>query len=46
MKHASTGTNYATLTKRVKVKHEVISKSIQIVGFEQTSMKFIKIFIP
>ena len=38
MKHANTGTNYAILTKPVKVQHEKkrVSnlKSMQIVGFE------------
>ena len=38
MKHVSTGTNYAILTKRVKVQHEkkpVLNlKGMQIVGFE------------
>ena len=47
MKHASTGTNYAILAKQVKVQHEKkpVSnlKSMQIVVFEQTSSKFIKI---
>ena len=50
MKHASTGTNYAILNKRAKVQHEKkpVSnlKSMQIVGFEQTFMKFIEIFVP
>ena len=40
MKHASTGTNYAILTKQVKgqhVKKPVLNlKSMQIVGFEHT----------
>ena len=37
MKHASTGTNYAILTKQVKgqhVKKPVLNLSMQIVGFE------------
>ena len=38
------------LTKWVKVRHEkkpVLNlKSMQIVGFEQTSMKYVEIFIP
>ena len=46
-KHASTGTNYAILTKHVKVQYEKkpVSnlKSMQIVSFEQTSTKFIEI---
>ena len=43
-------TNYVILTKWVKVQHGKKSvpnlKSKQIVGFEQTSMKFIEIFVP
>ena len=50
MKHVSKGTNYAILTKQVKVQHEKqpVSnlKSMEIVGFEQTSTKFIQIFVP
>ena len=50
MKHVSKGKNYAILTKYVKVQHEKkpVSnlKSMEIVGFEQTSTKFIKIFVP
>ena len=42
-------TNYAILTKLVKVLHKKkpVSnlKSMQIVGFEQTSRKFIEIFV-
>ena len=49
-KHASTGTNYAILTKRVKVQHEQKPlsnlKSMQMIGFEQTSTKYIEIFVP
>ena len=49
MEHASTGTNYAILTKQVKVQHEKkpVSnlKSIHTVGFEQISKKFIEIFV-
>ena len=49
MKHASTGTNYVVLTKQIKVEHQkkLVSnlKSMQIIGFEQTSMKFIEIFV-
>ena len=48
-KHAGTGTNYAIITKRDKVQHEKkpVSnlKSMLIVRFEQTSTKFIDIFI-
>ena len=48
--NARTGTNYAVLTKLVKVQHKkkpVLNlKSMQIVAFEQTSMKFIKILVP
>ena len=43
-------TNYAILTKRVKLQHEKkpISNllSMQSVGSKQTFMKFIEIFIP
>ena len=50
MKHGSTGTNYAILTKQVKVQHEkkpVLNlKSMQLVGFEQTYTTFIEIFVP
>ena len=50
MNLASTGTNYAILTKHVKVQHakKPVSnlKGMPIVGFELTSMKFIKIFVP
>ena len=48
-KHASTGTNYAILTKWVKVQHE--NKFVLKYGeclptaFEQTSTKFIEIFV-
>ena len=50
-KYASaTGTNYAILTKRVKAQHgqKPVSnlKSMQSLGFEQTSTKFIEIFVP
>ena len=44
MKHTRTDTNYAILTKRTKLQHEKkpISnlKSMQSVGFQQTSTKF------
>ena len=44
MKHTRTDTNYAILTKRIKLQHEKkpISnlKSMQSVGFQQTSTKF------
>ena len=50
MEHASTGTNYAILSKQVKVQHEKkpVSnlKSMQSVVFEQISKKFIEIFVP
>ena len=43
-KHASTGTNYAILTKRVKTQYEKKPasnlKTMQILGFEQTFRKF------
>ena len=50
MKHASTGTNYAILTKRVYVQHEKKPvpnlRSIHSVVFDQASTKFIDIFVP
>ena len=50
MKYAPIDANYAILTKGVKLQHEKkpVSNllSMQSVGFEQTFMKFIKIFIP
>ena len=46
MKHARTDANYAILTKRVKLQHENKIKSIVSVGFGQTFVKFIKIFVP
>ena len=50
MKHANTRKNYTILTKVVKVQHEKKPvwnlKSMQIVGFEQASRKFIEIFVP
>ena len=50
MKHATIGTNYVILTKRVKAQHEKkpVSnlKCMQSVVFEQTSTKFIEIFVP
>ena len=49
MKHASTGTNYAILTKWVKEQHEkkpVSSlKSMLFVVFEQLTTKFTEIFV-
>ena len=49
MKHASTGKNYAKLTKRVEVQREKKPasnlKSIQSIGFRQTSIKFSEIFV-
>ena len=49
MKRLSTGTNYAILTKWVKVNHEkkLVSnfRSMQSVGFEHTPTKLIEIFI-
>ena len=48
-KHAKTGTNYAILKKQVKLQQEkkpVLNlESIQRVGFEQTFMKFIELFV-
>ena len=50
MKHARTDTNYAILTKWVKLQHEKIPVSnllnMHSAGFEQTFMKFIEIFVP
>ena len=44
MKHTRTDTNYAILTKRIKLQHEKKPKSnlksMQSVGFQQTSAKF------
>ena len=49
MKHATTCANYVILTKQIKLQHEKnpasYSKSMQNVGFEQTFMKFIVIFV-
>ena len=49
MKHARTGANYVILTKRIKVQHEKnpasYLKIMQNVGFEQTSPKFVEIFV-
>ena len=49
MEHAKTGANYVILTKRIKRQHEKNAasyfKSMQNVGFEQTSAKFIEIFV-
>ena len=49
MKLASTGANYTILTKRVKLQHEKKPVSnllrIQSLGFEQTFMKCIEIFV-
>ena len=49
MKHARTGANYVILTKQITLQHEKnpasYLKSMQNVGFEQTSTKFIEIFI-
>ena len=46
MKHANTGRNYAILSKSVKVEHEkkpeLNLKSMQIVGFQQASTKFLR----
>ena len=50
MKHETTDANYAILTKRVKLQHEkkplLNISSMQSVGFEQTFIKFIEIFVP
>ena len=49
MKHSRTDVNYAIITKWTKQQHEkkpVLNLlSMQSVGFEQTFMKFIEIFI-
>ena len=49
MKHARAGTNYVMLAKWIKLQHEKnpasYLKSMQNVGFEQTSTKFIEIFV-
>ena len=49
MKHARTGANYVILTKGIKLQHEKnpasYLKRMQNVGFEQTSSKFIEIFV-
>ena len=49
MKHATIDANYAILTKQVKLQHEkkpVLNLiSMQSVGFEQTFMNFIEIFL-
>ena len=49
MKHASTDANYTILTKWVKLQHEIepVSNllSMQSLGFEQTFMKCIEIFV-
>ena len=50
MAYAPTDANYAILTKRVNLQHEKKPVSnllnMQSVGFEQTFMKFIEIFVP
>ena len=50
MKHARTDANYAILTKWVKLHCEkklVLNLlSVQSVGFEETFMEFIEIFVP
>ena len=49
MTYARTGANYVILTKQIKLQHEknpaFYLKSMQNVGFEQTSMTFIEIFV-
>ena len=49
MKHARTCASYGILTKRIKLQHEKnpasYLKSMQNVGFEQTSTKFTEIFV-
>ena len=50
MKHVRPDVNHAILTKWVKLQHEKkpVSNllSMQSVGFEQTFIKFIEIFVP
>ena len=43
MKHLTIDANYAILTKWIKLQKRL---SIQSVGFKQTFMKFIEIFVP
>ena len=44
--HASTGTNYAKLTKQEQKKKPTLNLNCMlIVGFESTSTKFIEIFV-
>ena len=49
MKHARAAANYVILTKWIKLQHEKNPashlKSMQNVGFEQTSTKYIEIFV-
>ena len=48
MKQAKTGANYVILTKWIKLQEKNSAsylKSKQNVGFEQTSAKFIEIFV-
>ena len=49
MKHARAGANYVILAQRIKLQHEKnlasYLKSMQNVGFQQTSMKFSEIFL-
>ena len=49
MKHARTGANYVTVTKRIKLQYEKnlasYLKTVQYVGFEQTSKKSIESFV-
>ena len=49
MKHATSSTTYAILTKRVKLqhekKHESNLKSIKSTGFEHISRKYLEIFV-
>ena len=46
MKHAGTGANYVLLNKQIKLQHEKnpasYLKSMQNVGFEKTSTRFIE----
>ena len=46
MKHVRIVANYVILTKWIKLQHVSNLRSLQNLGFEQTSKKFIEIFVP
>ena len=46
MKHVRIVANYVILAKRIKLQHVSNLRSLQNLGFEQTSKKFIEIFVP